>query len=77
MLILRRLGRMLERIKQAWCSHRFAIEDLEMVNRESGGDDRVRWYCDKCRRVFTAHCGLDISPSNGPAFRRGKPPNTQ
>ena len=63
--------RLLEILKQRWCSHRFAIEDLTMVNRESAGKDRVRWNCDKCGKVFRAQCGLDISPSNGPTYRRG------
>lgn len=27
---------------------------------------RVVWPCAKCGRVFTAHCGLDISPAHGP-----------
>ena len=68
--------RALERLKQRWCSHRFAIEDLAMVNRDSDGDDRVRWPCDKCGKVFHAQCGLDISPSNGPTYRRGSLQNT-
>ena len=36
---------------------------------------RVRWPCAKCGKVFYAHCGLDISPAHGPAFRR-KPHNS-
>lgn len=68
--------RLLERTKQRWCSHRFAIEDLTMVNRESTGKDRVRWPCDKCGKVFHAQCGLDISPTNGPIYWRGSLPNT-
>lgn len=27
---------------------------------------RVVWPCAKCGRVFTDHCGLDISPAHGP-----------
>jgi hypothetical protein len=69
--------RFLERLKQRLCSHRFAIEDLTMVNRDSDGDDRVEWKCSRCWKVFSAHCGLDISPSNGPIYRRGSLPNHQ
>jgi hypothetical protein len=66
-----RVGRLIERIRQRLCSHRFALEDLTMVNRDSPGNDRVRWNCDKCGKVFRAQCGLDISPGNGPTYRRG------
>lgn len=69
--------RLLERLKQRWCSHRFAIDDLTMVNRESDGEDRVRWHCDKCGRIFRAQCGLDISPTNGPTYRRGSLQNSK
>lgn len=61
--------------KNAVCSHQFAIDDLVFVNRDSTGNDRVSWVCDKCGKVFMGHCGLDISPENGPTFRRGKPYN--
>jgi hypothetical protein len=27
---------------------------------------RVKWPCMKCGKVFYAHCGLEISPDNGP-----------
>lgn len=27
---------------------------------------RVSWPCQKCGKVFYAHCGLDIAPSHGP-----------
>lgn len=27
---------------------------------------RVKWPCSKCKRVFHAHCGLDIAPAHGP-----------
>lgn len=32
--------------------------------------ERVEWPCADCGKIFRAHCGLDISPSNGPMFRR-------
>lgn len=51
------------------CRHEFAIEDLKMVNPD-GVDDRVMWPCAKCGKEFRAHCGLNISPTNGPIFRR-------
>lgn len=57
-------------LKKEFCRHRFAMEDLKLVNADSEGADRVHWPCDKCGKVFSAHCGLDISPSNGPTFRR-------
>lgn len=52
--------------------HRFAIEDLRMVNPDSDGADRVEWPCADCGHVFAAHCGLDISPKHGFTFRRGQ-----
>lgn len=57
------------RFKQWRCRHEFALEDLRMVNPD-GDKDRVGWPCAKCGKTFEAHCGLDISPSNGPTFRR-------
>lgn len=59
-------------LKKKFCRHKFAMEDLKRVNPDSAGTDRVQWPCDKCGKVFNAHCGLDISPSNGPAFRRNQ-----
>lgn len=52
------------RIKQKFCKHNFNIRQLEMVNRD-GLNDRVKWPCAKCGKVFRAHCGLDISPKYG------------
>ena len=69
------LGGVLVKLKQRFCSHRFAMEDLTMVNRDSEGNDRVSWACDKCGKVFRAQCGLDISPEHGPIFRRKTTPN--
>lgn len=66
-IILKWLG-----LRPLLCKHRFAMEDLEMVNRDSEGADRIAWPCAKCGRVFRAHCGLDISPKYGPIFRREK-----
>ena len=68
------LGDWVRKGRQLFCSHRFAIDDLVMVNRDSDGEDRIAWACDKCGRVFRAHCGLSISPRHGPVFRR-EPPN--
>jgi hypothetical protein len=85
----------IERIKQALCRHRFAIEDLHKTgileqpeplksdwkawnawwaNRydDPAHTKRVAWPCDKCGKMFYAHCGLDISPTHGPTFRREK-----
>ena len=56
------------RIKQKTCKHKFDIRHLEMVNR-NGLNDRVKWPCAKCGKVFRAHCGLDISPKYGETFR--------
>lgn len=68
------VGRLWRRLKQRWCRHRFAIEDLVMVNPDSDGNDRVRWACDKCGKVFHAHCGLDIAPDKGVLYRRRRLP---
>lgn len=73
----RMVGRLLTWVRQRWCRHRFAIEDLVMVNPDSDGDDRVRWPCDKCGKVFHAHCGLNISPGNGFLYRRNATPNAR
>lgn len=64
---------LLTALKQRLCSHRFDFNALELVNRDSHGDDRVRWACDRCGRVFTAHCGLDIVPRHGPIMPRSGP----
>lgn len=58
-------------LRQKLCNHQFAIDDLKAVNINSDGNDRVVWPCDKCGKVFKAHCGLFISPEHGPIFRRG------
>ena len=47
------------------CRHMFHIKSLRMVNRDSDGEDRVEWPCQRCGEVFTAHCGLDIVPKHG------------
>jgi cytidine deaminase len=65
------ISRLLSRARQRMCSHSFDIEELRMVNPE-GDKDRVEWPCATCRQMFRAHCGLDISPSNGPTFRMKK-----
>lgn len=56
--------------KQSRCGHRFAVEDLRLVNPDSEGTDRVEWSCSVCGKSFEAHCGLDISPKNGFTYRR-------
>lgn len=56
------------RFKQKTCDHKFNIRHLEMVNRD-GLNDRVKWPCAKCGKVFHAHCGLDISPKYGEITR--------
>lgn len=63
------MHRLLLMLKQRMCSHSFALHELKMVNPE-GADDRVAWPCEKCRKEFRAHCGLDISPKHGPTFQR-------
>lgn len=63
------------KMRQRFCDHRFALEDLEMVNRDSAGNDRVLWPCAKCGQAFRAQCGLDISPKHGPISRREKVTN--
>jgi len=59
-----------KKLKQHFCNHRFAIQDLKLINADSDGNDRVSWACDKCGKVFNAQCGLDISPRHGKTFRR-------
>lgn len=44
-------------------------------DKHEGHTKRVAWPCDKCGKVFYAHCGLDISPEYGFTFRRGVVPN--
>ncbi len=67
--MLRRFSKWADDLKKWRCHHEFAIEDLKIVN-EQGWGDRVAWECAKCGKLFRAHCGLDITPENGPMFRR-------
>ena len=64
----RLLDRFVMRLTQQVCSHEFAIEDLKKIN--DGVEPRVKWPCYKCKKIFYAHCGLDISPKFGKTFRR-------
>jgi hypothetical protein len=52
------------------CKHRFALDDLSLVNPDSPGNDRVEWPCSECGEAFKDHCGLDISPKHGPTYRK-------
>ena len=61
------------------CTHRFAIEDMTLTNikvldeysyKDKGHAMRVYMPCDKCGKIFYAHCGLDITPKHGYLFRR-------
>ena len=65
------------KIKQLFCSHRFALEDLKITGTATSGDDRVSWPCDKCGKVFRAPYGLAIAPHFGPIFRRNPTPNAK
>ena len=56
--------------KQGLCKHRFALEDLHKTGDGEDSPTRVEWACDKCGKVFKAHCGLDISPRHGQMFHR-------
>jgi len=80
-------------VKQFFCRHKFAMEDLKLthiappptpfkgtyaewehfyegIDTHESHTHRVEWPCDKCGKVFYAHCGLDIAPENGGIFRR-------
>lgn len=57
------------KLKQRLCSHKFATEDLEQTGSYDPAH-RVVWPCSQCGKRFKAHCGLDISPEHGPMFRR-------
>jgi len=71
------VAQIVERLKQRFCQHAFAIEDVALVNANVG-DERVRWPCSRCGKVFRAHCGLDITPQHGFLFRRaGRAPTVE
>lgn len=48
------------------------IEHFRIVNscKHPSHTHRVYWACDKCGKVFYAHCGLDIIGTHGTMFRR-------
>lgn len=66
--VRRIIERFVIRLTRRLCSHEFAIEDLKKIN--DGVEPRVKWHCSKCKKMFYAHCGLDISPKFGKTFRR-------
>jgi hypothetical protein len=85
---------LLLRVKQRFCHHEFAYEDLaqtgiaepekpasihdyaswqkwyEHYYESDHVKKRVCWPCDKCWKVFYAHCGLDIMGTHGRPFSR-------
>ena len=63
------IATLFQRARTRVCNHRFALEDLRMVN-PNGDHDRVEWPCADCGKSFRAHCGLDITPKHGHVFRR-------
>lgn len=57
---------MFRKLKQLFCRHVFDIAELQNNGAEyERTDKRVTWPCAKCKKEFTAHCGLDIAPRNG------------
>ena len=64
------LRELLHRIRQRYCRHEFAIDDLRTTGEPDDSDRRVRWPCSKCGKAFYANYGLAISPKHGPTFRR-------
>ena len=75
-MVQRPLERIVVRLRQRWCRHVFTLHDLHKV---PGADhsNRVAWRCMKCDKRFRAHCGLDISPENGPTVQFDQPYNGQ
>jgi hypothetical protein len=57
-----------------FCDHAFNLAALKKnPSARADESDRVIWPCAKCGRVFTAHCGLDISPKHGLIVPRSVP----
>lgn len=43
---------------------------FEECYKHASHTNRVIWPCVHCGKAFYAHCGLDISPDNGPVIKR-------
>ena len=43
-------------MKQMLCKHLFRVKDMQVRNAE----EKVKWHCHKCNKIFTGNCGLDI-----------------
>ena len=76
-----RLERLVIRMKQALCRHKFYTEQISPKDytppdrpdgisicdeyRHPSFTKRVCWPCGKCGKRFYAHCGLDIVGTHG------------
>lgn len=49
------------------CQHGFRMSQLgKNPAPKADESDRILWPCAHCGTVFSAHCGLDITPRHGP-----------
>ena len=55
---------LLKNLKQKFCYHMLYTKDMQL-NETAGHYNRITWPCHKCGKVFSAHCGLDITPKHG------------
>jgi len=64
-------------LRQRFCSHTGYLEDMERLS-----DSQVTCPCNKCGKVLSAFCGLDLpikwerKPDNDPDQRPGRQPKT-
>lgn len=64
------IGQLIQRFRESRCGHIFDLSALRKTGESEEGNRRVQWPCQKCGKVFFAHCGLDISPKHGPIVPR-------
>ena len=71
-----RVDQMIQRLRQRWCSHAFAIEDI-MILRDVPQERRAKWPCAKCGKVFEGDGGMIAISDAQPArvFQRNAAPN--
>lgn len=71
-----RFTRLVERWRQRYCHHAFAMEDLE-ISQNAPLKQRARWPCAKCGKVFEGDGGLIAISDGRPAtvFRRSERSN--
>jgi hypothetical protein len=61
--------KLLHRLRQRFCRHVFDLRDMHSTKWNMPEDRVVIWPCWKCKKVFTAHCGLDILKNGKPQPR--------